>query len=240
MARNRIFIAGETIDLCVPTDEDLDVWAAWFNDPYITRFLEQGKYPNSPALQRQFLDKAVESGRFMTMIKTKDGRLLGVVSLSEIDSEKRTAQLSYVCPVKDNSSRYAPLEAAAHCSQHAFERFAVEKVWAGHAFPGLQSWAKKKEVIGFLAEGVLEDGFRNGQFVSDSVRTALTLDRFEQLKSQRSGRLWPGQAVVSQLLEVMSGLPSLAESVSQSVKDLQAERFRLLCNAESKAPDGGF
>lgn len=229
---SRVFISGETIDLCVPHEDDIEVWANWFNDPKVTRFLEQGKYPNSPAMQRQFLTKAVDDGRFLATIKTKSGKLLGVVSLSEISYEKRTAQLSYVCPVKEDSARFASLEAAAHAAQHAFERFGVDRVWSGHAYPGLGSWIRKMEILGFWTEGFFEGRFKHGREIGDSISTALTLSRYQELACRRGGNLWPGETNVKRLLEELGGLSSLADQVVETVKSLHAEKMDVLCSLE--------
>ena len=56
---NSLFIAikGEKIDLCAPEESDFCEWANWFNDQKITQFLEQGKYPNTINLQKNFYKK---------------------------------------------------------------------------------------------------------------------------------------------------------------------------------------
>lgn len=74
-----LFREGESVDLHAPGDADLPEWASWFNDPTITRFLPQGLYPNGVEEQRRFLEQAQLSGRFLGLVKTKAGRLLGVV-----------------------------------------------------------------------------------------------------------------------------------------------------------------
>ena len=117
---NNVFLSGETIDLCVPNEEDFAEWATWFNDQSITLFLEQGKYPNTIQDQCEFYKSAIKTGRFLTLIKSKDAELLGVFSLSDIDFEKRRCQVAYLCPQRTSKTLLAPLEALALGTEHAF------------------------------------------------------------------------------------------------------------------------
>lgn len=80
---SHVFILGEKINLCISENEVFEKWANWFNDQKITRFLDQGNFPNTIKQQREFYHHAVKSGRFLTLIKTKDNELLGVISISE-------------------------------------------------------------------------------------------------------------------------------------------------------------
>ena len=229
---SHVFLSGETIDLCIPEDEDFETWASWFNDQEITRFLEQGKFPNTIDKQIEFYRYAVDSGRFLTLIKTKDKELLGVISLSEISFEKRSCQVAYVCPEKSLTAPLAPLEALAICTQHAFLRLGMERVWAGHAYPGLLSWAHKTELIGYKTDGVFPNQFRHGALVSDAIRTSITRERFLRLVSRRQGNLWPGEESVKKMLSVLRQKESLAEKIDMSIKLLHAEHDSLLEQVE--------
>ena len=52
------FIEGELIDLCIPSRDfaKFSKWYSWFNDNRITRYIEQGVYPNSPKKQLDYFD----------------------------------------------------------------------------------------------------------------------------------------------------------------------------------------
>lgn len=214
-----VFISGETIDLCVPQEEDFEQWASWFNDQDITRFLEQGKFPNNRVQQRKFYETAIQDGRFLTLIKDKEQKLLGVISLSEIDPEKRSCQIAYVCPIKSASAQLAPLEALAICTQHAFSRFGVLRVWAGHAFPGLRNWIQKTEILGYKADGLLPFGFIHGSVVSHALRTSITQPRFVALVERRDGSLWPGQDKARKMLMNLAARKSLAEEIAELIEN---------------------
>ena len=232
---NNVFLAGEKIDLCVPEEEDVDQWASWFNCQKITQYLEQGKYPNTPAQQRLFYTQAVAEGRFLCVIKTKAGILLGVISLSEIDHVKATCQVAYVCPQKSDDAPQAPLEALAICTQHAFERFGMRRIWAGHSYPGLERWIQKTELLGYKTEGILPHGFIHGKQVNDALRTSITYERYEALVRRRNGNLWPGEAKVIRMLSALREHPPLSAQVHQAILDLHQRHDRLLNDIEVNA-----
>ena len=229
---NNVFLSGEKIDLCGPTDDDFDTWAGWFNSQNITQFLEQGKFPNTARMQRQWYEKEVSLGRFIALIKDKHGVLLGVTSLSEINYERLSCQTSTVCPVKSEHARLAPLEARALCTQHAFERFGMNRVWAGNAYPGLLKWSQKYELIGYKAEGLIVDGFCHGAKKTDSIRSSITRERYSRLLERRSGTLWPGEEKAKQILEALRLQTPLAQCVEEAVRALHIEHDDLLTQIE--------
>ena len=51
-----VYISGETMDLCIPTLEFAkeSKWYSWFNNPQLTRYLEQGLFPITPEAQEEF------------------------------------------------------------------------------------------------------------------------------------------------------------------------------------------
>lgn len=220
---SNVFLSGETINLCVPVEEDFSEWASWFNNHQITQFLEQGKYPNTIQDQIKFYNNAVENGRFITMIKSKASELLGVISLSEVDFDKKSCQVAYVCPNRTPQTLLAPLEALALGTEHAFIRMGMERVWARHAFPGLLNWVQKTEIIGYLAEGLFINQFRHGHVVSDTICTAITKERFYDLYLKRGGRLWPGEQVAQKLLAQLRNTDPLAKKLSFVIQTMQRE-----------------
>lgn len=229
---NNVFLRGEKIDLCIPDDQDFEQWANWFNDQDVTRFLDQGKFPNTIKQQKEFYHAAVESGRFLTLIKSKGKELLGVISLSELNFDKKSCQIALVCPNVSKSALLAPLEAMALCTQHAFVRMGMDFVWAGQAYPGLLKWIKKIEIIGYKTDGIFPNEFRHGLIVSDAVRTSITKDRFLELINRRQGNLWPGEHRVKKIIYALKKHESLAEKVSNSIKSLHVEHDALLGRLE--------
>jgi hypothetical protein len=229
---NNVFLGGQTIDLCVPEEKDFAEWASWFNDQRVTRFLEQGKFPNTCQDQRKFYESAISAGRFLTLIKSKDSELLGIFSLSDIDFEKKKCQVAYVCPKRTNNTLLAPLEALALGTEHAFLRLGMEKVWAGHAFPGLLKWAQKTEILGYKTDGVFLNDFRHGMFASDAVRTSITKERFLALYKKRGNSLWPGEDRARKMIGQLRNTESLAEKVNLAIQSIHKEHEQMIDKIE--------
>ena len=192
---SNIFLKGKTIDLTIPKESDLEIWFSWFNDHKITNFLEQGRFPNTKKKQIEFLESSELTGRIILMIKNKSEKLLGVISLSSINNIRRTCEVAYVCPEKCEKAPFAPVEALALISEHAIERLGIEQIYAGHAWPGLDKWFLKTEVLGYRIEGFHFNGFRHGTKVSHSIRTCLSSKRFEKLKKIRSGKFFQSNEI---------------------------------------------
>ena len=212
-----IFISGETVNLCTPIEEDFCQWASWFNDKKTTRFLEQGKYPNTVELQKEFYKNALDAGRLILMIKTKSMKLLGVISLSEIDYEKSRCQIALVCPKKSRSAPLGALEAMSLVTDHAFQRLGLARLWAVLAFPGNKSLTKFLEVIGYKAEGFHRNSFKHGIVEGDFVLISIVKQDYLKLKARRKDVLWPGTEVARKMIAAMKSSPSLAEELYEVI-----------------------
>jgi RimJ/RimL family protein N-acetyltransferase len=227
------FIEGEGIDLHAFTEEDIPSWASWFNDPTTTRFLPQGLYPNTTADQRRFIDEASGSGRFLALVKSKVGKLLGVISLSDIDHRKRSAQIAYVIPVKDATAPFAALEAKCLVTQHAFEQFDLDRVWGGQIYPGLVRWSQAIELIGFTTEGIHRSVGRAQRDSYDSLTFALTYGDFVRIAARRAGRLWPGEEVMSAMMESLTDREPYATSLDAVLTEMRHQHEQWLAGLDA-------
>lgn len=227
-----VFIAGEKVNLCVPQSEDFEVWSSWFNNYKYTKFLEQGKFPNTVEQQFEFYRDAQNSNRFIAHIKSKDEQLLGVISLSEINYEKSSCQISIVCPVKSTAAPYAALEAMAITTEHAFIRLGLSRVWAGQAYPGLKKWSQHLELIGFKTEGVIRDGFVHGIEVTPAISISVTKKDFLSLIKRREGKLWAGEKKTRYMIAKLKNKKPLADKVHEILLDAHSEQDKDLCDIE--------
>jgi hypothetical protein len=232
---NQVFLSGENIDLCVPSEADFPTWASWFNSQKITEFLEQGKFPNTVEMQREFLFEAQKAGRFLALIKTKKDDLIGVVSLSEINYERRCCQVSYVCPSSSAKPRFSALEALALVTQHAFDRLDMEYVWCGHSYPGLENWIRKTELLGYRTNGFFEGEFKRGSKTSNAVRCSITKTRYLDLLQRRNDSLWPGEEKIAKMIASINSDTSLAQKLGNVITDLHGKLDRKLKELELNA-----
>ena len=230
-------IVGERVKICAVRDADFATWASWFNSAHITSFLDHGEFPNSESDQRQFFATARANGRFIGMVRSiATDRLLGVISLSEINRAKRSAQLALVVPIRCETAPLAALEAVALVTEHALTRMGLMRLWAGQAHPGTARWAKRMELIGWISEGVARHAFVHGDTTSDAVWTSALKSDVERLRLRRNGSLWCGTERMQKMLryrEFAEARPAV-ELVAEAVRAVGDERWRLLERVEEK------
>lgn len=190
MEKLDIFIAGETIDLCIPTAEFAkhSVWYSWFNKPNITRFLDQGIFPNTREKQEDFF-LSQDEDRLMFIISNKTN-YLGIVSLSHIDLIRKTCDLAIVVDgsIDKRQSSYIALEAIARITQYAFEVIGLNRISAGQHI-NLAGWAQRMGLLGYKIEGIHTDKFIKGREIEDTITIACVYDTYEKILKQR-GCLW--------------------------------------------------
>lgn len=186
-----VFISGEMVDLCIPTEEfsyESD-WYSWFNESEITKYLEQGIYPNTRECQKSFF-KSVSNPSRMTLIISNRSDYIGVISLSSIDRVKNKCDIALVVNNKldRRNSAYLALEAMSLMTTHAFEALGMLRVEAGQHV-NLAGWQQRMELIGYRIEGIHRNKFIKGRDISDSVSISCTLCDFDRIVSHR-GALW--------------------------------------------------
>ena len=185
-----VFISGEVMNLCIPTEEfsKESKWYSWFNNPMIVRFLEQGMFPNTPKDQVEFF-RSQKSDRLMLIISNKK-MYMGIISLSKINLIKKTCDIAIVI---DSSldiilSPYISLEAMARLTEYAFDVMGINRISAGQHVK-LKNWQQRMELIGYKLEGLHKNKFIKGHEVSNSVSIACLYDDFKNIINHR-GSLW--------------------------------------------------
>ncbi|HCS79037.1 TPA: hypothetical protein DIV55_04850 [Patescibacteria group bacterium] len=209
-----IFIKGELIDLCVPTPEfaQNSNWYSWFNDLQITRFLEQGLFPNTPQQQIEFL---TNNPHRLILIVAHQQTYFGVVSLSSINFMKRTAEIAMALDKKlvKKYDRLFAIEAIARITEHGFATLGLQRISAGQHIL-LSGWQQRMELVGYRLEGIKRFGFTKGAERVDSMWIAATVEDYQKLVKLRGGSLWDSARKMAkrfQKLPKQSLLPELQE-----------------------------
>lgn len=230
-------LVGERVKICAVREEDFAPWASWFNSGRITAFLDHGEFPNSEADQRQFYASARASGRFLGMVRSiATDALLGVISLSEINRVRRSAQLSIVVPSKCESAPLAALEAQALVTEHALTRMGLDRLWSGHAYPGLERWARRTELIGWYPDGHAHRAFVHGHAISDIIMTSALRHNVDRLRERRAGSLWCGTERMLRMINDADFVttPSGAKLIADAVHATVDERWALIERVEAR------
>ena len=230
-------LVGERVKICAVRDADFAPWASWFNSEHITSFLDQGEFPNSEADQRQFFANARATGRFIGMVRSiATDALLGVMSLSEINRVRQSAQLSLVVPLKCEEAPLAAMEAQALVTEHALTRMRLKRLWSGHAYPGLERWARRTELIGWFPDGNSRVAFVHGHSTSDATQTSALECDVNRLRARRGGSLWCGTERMLRMINdaEFADAPSAARQVADAVKGIVEERWSLMERVEGR------
>ena len=203
-----IFIEGEIVDLCVPSNESwvIDQWYRWFNDEKITAYLDQGVFPNTVEKQKEFYEMLLAGNeRIALLIRPKsENYFSGVVSLSFIDFKTRQCDLSMVIgEIRSPSSLLYGMEAKCRMTEHAFEKLGVERINTGQVVD-LIKWQRLHVLLGYQIEGIARKKFRKGYKVWDVMMSSCLLEDYLKLKEMRNGSLWPGK---QKMFEMIKNLP---------------------------------
>lgn len=187
-----IFIKGENIDLCIPTKKFAlnSKWYSWFNDPKITRFLDQGAFSNTPYQQLEFFELQEKQQDRLLLVISNRKQYLGVISLSRISLAKKEAGLAIVIN-SDLDPKYTPLiplEAAARITEHGLTIMGLNRIYGGMHYK-LSGWQQRLELIGYRAEGIKRDGFIKGNEIDDAIFIAITRKAYQQV-CKRRGKYW--------------------------------------------------
>jgi len=228
--RYTVFIPGDQIDLCVPSERAIleDGWGDWFNSKRVTKYLSQGVFPNTQGDQQRFLKGLSDTGRLALLIVDREStKAEGIVSLSCIDHQRRSAQIAIVVGNPARKPNLHALEAMSHMTEHGFEALRLDRIWAGQAYPGLAKWNQKLELIGFQTEGITRDTFIKGRKVTPATQISCLLQDFDRIKELRKGKFWLGKDAMMALVKALPK-EGYAELLDQNMKNLSEKYFSQL------------
>ena len=179
------FIETENLNLCVPSKDNLSQWSEWINSFNVRNTVSSGLFPKTPEMQWSWIQNELNSkSRILLEICDKtDNTFLGVVSLSTIDFEKRSAQISTISPFKKNQkNRYSVYEARIGILKYAFQELSINKVYAETYYPENRLYVIKNMCMGFEIEGIDHDCQWHNNEPRMSLRYFITKSIFKKKK----------------------------------------------------------
>lgn len=153
MSKLKILTKGETINLCLPTLKFAkgDIWYKWLNKPIIIKNLTDHykKLDNTKKKQEQFfiLNK---NKRVLRVISTKNNVYKGIVSLSNIDQNRKSCEIAIISDptIEPALAPFASLEAVALLTEYAFDEMKMKKI-NGAGNLNLKKWQQRMELLGY-------------------------------------------------------------------------------------------
>ncbi len=223
-----IFIEGELVNLCIPSEEaiEIDGWVDWFNDIKNLSSTGHGLFPNYRQNQMKLLDEVRSREKIVLLICEKKYNIaFGVVSLQKIDLIAKTAEIAINIGKAEvaNMPSFSALEAMALITEHGFSVMGLDRIFAGQAYPNLIGWNKLLELIGFKTEGIARKSFKRGHAVCDTVLIACVYQDFVKLTALR-GSLWGGVQAIKKCLRSQP-TQSYAQKIDELMTALESEHF---------------
>ena len=166
-----IFIKGKNIYLKVLTKEDVltSGWYGWFNDEHTCETLQKHYYPNTMKSQLEFwneldLSPNKHSKIQLGVCKKNSSKILGVVSLSSIDSINQTAEQSTVMGEIEGKDVKTITEAWRLLFWHGFNVLNLNKIYGGSISKSVVDLICR--VVAGSGEGIRKKQvYKNGVFV---------------------------------------------------------------------------
>jgi len=228
-----IFIKGEKVDLTAPLDSDFETWGQWFNDEKITRYMDIGVGPFNATTQKKFYHNSLEADRFLALIKSREEDLLGVTSLSEINYQNKSCQISSVCPVFKRRYPLAALEGRALTVKYAFEELGMNRIYSGNVYPGNYKWYQSYSTLGFSPEGVFKSYmYKNRKFL-DVLRVSLLYDDYKSIKTRRGGDIWLGEEKMMKLIKGYRKNETSGKKLYQIINEIKQDNNAYLRSIEA-------
>lgn len=190
-------ISGENINLCEPNEKFAlhSDWYDWFNDPNNTKYLDRGLIKNTPTDQVNFFKSITDRVVFIIQEKNND-YYIGVVSLSNINYQKKTCELAIVRDLKKNKLAhfFSSLEAISLITEYAFEKLDMRIICAVQHIE-LDKWQNQMELAGYKLDGILKNKFYKFGKESDIMSISCHVDDYNFLKTKRK-KYWDGNALM--------------------------------------------
>ena len=187
------FLKGHTIYLRPPVEDDVidGNWYAWYNDSDVTRFNSHGIFPNTREDQLEYLRASLaDTGKLMlAIVASEDDRLLGNISLQDIDLINRRAEIAIT--LGEERSETAALEAMALLVGHGFRRLNLNRIYGG-AHCGLDVWVGMLGALGFRVEGRYEQHFRRDGKYWDTILFRILAEEYFEIEDSAEGGLLRG------------------------------------------------
>lgn len=164
----RAFLIGKKLYLRPLEESDVsDEYLQWLNDPEVTRYLEAGRFPATPASVRRYLERFQNPANelIFAIVDIESKQHIGNVTLNHIDWVNRKADTGILIGRKDFWGKGYAFEAWSLVIEYAFQGLGLRKITAGAVAENVDSLSVLKR-LGFQMEGVRrKEYFLDGEYL---------------------------------------------------------------------------
>lgn len=173
-------ILGRKTRLRAIARSDIPTFVRWFNDPEVRQYLET-YMPMSLAQEERWFEAQLEQGdRFIVGIETLEGRLIGNLSLTNIDWKNSKAVLGIVIGEKEFWGRGYGTDAIVTALGFAFRELNLHRV-SLRVYEYNHRAIRCYEKCGFRREGRLREAhFRGGKYHDELVMGILREEMLDE------------------------------------------------------------
>jgi RimJ/RimL family protein N-acetyltransferase len=176
------FLIGERIYLRRIEKNDLEGnYFQWLNDQEVTRWMQNGIFPNSAeSMLEYYMSVATSRSDMVLAIIVKDQeRHIGNIGLSGLNQVFRNAEIGILIGEKDAWGKGYGSEAIRLLAGHAFRRLNLHRVSAGATAENI-GCIKAFEKAGFTREGISRQAyFCEGQY-RDCVHLGMLREEYNE------------------------------------------------------------
>lgn len=182
------FIIGERCYLRAVTEADLEGdYFQWMNDFEVTRYMEGGRYPNTPAQMRAYWETAqADHGNvFLAICDKSNNRHIGNIALHHIHPIHRRAELGMMIGDKTYWGKGYATEAVFLTVDYGFRRLNLRSIFLG-VVESNQAAVRVYEKVGFRIEGTHREAWwADGKWHNTYTMSILAREHFARLEEQQ-------------------------------------------------------
>ncbi len=155
------FLIGENLYLRHIEPSDLEGnYFQWLNDQEVTRWMQNGIFPNTPQSMLDFFNGIANSRSeiLLAIVLKQNDRHIGNIGLHNIHSIFRSADIGILIGEKDVWGHGYGTEAIRLLCEHAFTRMNINRLGAGAVTRNIGSICAFKKA-GFSEEGISRQAY---------------------------------------------------------------------------------
>jgi len=179
-----IFLKGKHVVLKVLTRDDVidSGWYGWFNDEELCKTLQKHYFPTTMESQLVFWEQNIRSASDKIQLgicRINDGKLVGIISLNNIDFINRRAEISIVIGEREAQNHSIFTESCMLIFNHGFYSLNLNRIYGGSISKDLVLMMCR--MFNCQEEGVRrQEMFKNGVYC-DTYSYSLLREEFSQL-----------------------------------------------------------